>query len=510
MADKFRDPIEDDPVIDLLAFDGAALDLDGVITRTATVHAAAWKRLFDAFLARYAARTGEAFRPFDIEGDYLRYVDGKPRLDGVRDFLRSRGIVPSDGERDDPPERETVCGLGNGKDALFHELLAQKGVEVFDSSVSFIRRLRTMGLKTAVVSASKNTAPILKAAGLVDLFDACVDGVEAARLGLKGKPSPDTFLHAAKLLGVPPGRVFGVEDSLAGVEAIRAAGFGLAIGLARTGQGSALAAHGASVVVPDLSGVQVRTKEAGDPARDLRAREGAQACAPSAELPVMPSADPDWVLVEEGFTPTREHEVESLFTIGNGYIGSRAALAEGSSLSAPETFIAGVFDTRPGAPPELAALPEWEHLSIEVEGQPLRLDLGRFLEHRRILDLRQAMVWREWRHQDAAGRLTRIRGLRLASRRGSASAGGIRHVLSGELQRPDVARRVHRRFSGQADHHGRSHGAGRSDPFDWFCPHHSCRGSRNAAVAEGRVSGRFTGSIASSRSIPRGIPAAPR
>ena len=177
--------------------------------------------------------------------------------------------------RDDPPERETVCGLGNGKDALFRELLAQKGVEVFDGSVAFIRRLRTTGLKTAVVSASKNTVPILKAAGLADLFDACVDGVEAARLGLKGKPSPDTFLHAAKLLGVPPGRAFGVEDSLAGVEAIRAAGFGLVIGVDRTGQGAALAAHGAGVVVPDLSGVQVRAKEAGDPARDASgARRG--------------------------------------------------------------------------------------------------------------------------------------------------------------------------------------------------------------------------------------------
>ncbi|GAA0604196.1 hypothetical protein GCM10009416_47240 [Craurococcus roseus] len=426
MADNLAPSIEGAPVLDLAEFDGAAFDLDGVITRTATVHAAAWKRLFDAFLARRAARMREEFRPFDAEGDYLRHVDGKPRLDGVRDFLRSRAIVLPDGEPDDPPERETVCSLGNGKDALFRQLLARKGVEVFDGSVAFIRRLRGAGLKTAVVSASKNTVPILKAAGLADLFDACVDGVEAERLGLEGKPSPDTFLHAAKVLGVPPKRILGVEDSLAGVEAIRAAGFGLAVGVDRTGHGAALAAHGAGVVVPDLTALHLRAKEAGDPARDLRVREGAQACGPSADLPLWPSADPEWVLVEEGFTPTREHEVESLFTIGNGYIGSRAALAEGSSLSAPETFIAGVFDTRPGASPELATLPEWEHLSITVEGQPLRLDLGRFLEHRRILDLRQAIVWREWQHQDAAGRLTRIRGLRLAS-------AADRHLLVGSV-----------------------------------------------------------------------------
>ena len=271
------------------------------------MHAAAWKRLFDRFLECRAAATGDAFRPFDIEGDYLRYVDGKPRLDGVRDFLGSRGIVLPDGGPDDPPERETVSGLGNGKNALFREILGQKGVEVFEGSVAFIRSVRNAGLKTAVVSASKNTVPILSAAGLSDLFDARIDGVEAARLGLRGKPSPDTFLHAAKLLGVSPLLAFGVEDSLAGVEAIRAARFGLTIGVDRGGQRAALAAHGADVVVADLGELQIRRKEPSNSAQALQARSVASA---GTDLPVAPSTDPEWILVEEGFTLAREHEVE--------------------------------------------------------------------------------------------------------------------------------------------------------------------------------------------------------
>lgn len=415
MADTLSDVRERGPPIEVSAFDAAVFDLDGVITRTATVHAAAWKRLFDAFLERLAARTGAAFQPFDIEGDYLCYVDGKPRLDGVRDFLRSRGVILPEGEPDDPPGRETVCGLGNGKNALFQEILAQHGVEVFEGSVEFIRNLRKAGLGTAVVSASKNTVPILKAAGLVGLFDVCVDGVEAARLGLKGKPSPDTFLYATKALGISPSRALGVEDSLAGVEAIRAAGFGLVIGVDRSGQGPALAAHGASVVVPDLCALCVHAKEQSDPAHALRAHTPTEGSGWPIDLPATPTADPEWILVEEGFSLAREHELESLFAIANGYVGTRGSLAEGSPLSSPATFVAGVFDSKPGAPPELVTVPDWTHLSVTVKGQPVRLDTGQNLRHCRVLDLKQAILWRDRRHQDAAGRITRVRGLRLAS-----------------------------------------------------------------------------------------------
>lgn len=416
MPDESDASSEGGPVIELSAFDGAAFDLDGVITRTATVHASAWKRLFDEFLQTRAARTGEPFRPFDSDADYRQYVDGKPRYEGVRDFLTSRGIDLPDGARDDPPERETVRGLGNRKNALFRELVASMGVGVFDGSVTLLRKLRQAGLRTAVVSSSKNTAAILDVAGLADLFDVRVDGVEAARLGLKGKPAPDTFLHAAEALGVQPERAFGVEDSLAGVEAIRAAGFALVIGVGPTDHEAALVAHGANLVVPDLGALRIQAgSREDDPPLAPQARTVVPDPRPLAGLGVAPSADPQWVQVEEGFTLTREHEIESLFAIGNGHIGSRGSLAEGSGLSAPATFVNGVFDCEPGSQPALAIVPDWTHLSVAVEGQPLRLEGGQTLEHRRILDLRQAMLWREWRQQDAAGRITRIRGFRLAS-----------------------------------------------------------------------------------------------
>ena len=239
-------------------FEAAVFDLDGVVTRTASVHSAAWKELFDAYLKQVSLGSGKPFRPFDAEKDYRRYVDGKPRYEGVKGFLDSRGIMLPYGDPGDPPERETICGLGNRKNALFRERLAKDGVEVFDSSVWLIRALRERGFKTALVSSSQNAKAVLEAAGLTDLFDAIVDGVEAARLGLKGKPDPDIFLRAAEVLGVAPERALAVEDAIAGVEAARAGGFGLVIGVDRAGEGAALRAHGAHLVVRDLGELHVR------------------------------------------------------------------------------------------------------------------------------------------------------------------------------------------------------------------------------------------------------------
>jgi len=252
MAQSADRAADSGPVLDTRAFDAGVFDLDGVVTRTASVHAAAWKALFDAVLEHRSARTGEPFRGFDAKTDYRQYVDGKPRDEGVRSFLESRGIVLPYGEPDDPPEGETVCGLGNRKNLFFQERLAQSGVEVFESSVAFIRQIRAYGLKTALVSSSRNAAAVLAAAGLTGLFDVRVDGIEAARLGLKGKPSPETFRHATGRLRVEAARAFGVEDALAGVEAIRAAGFGLVVGVDRSGQGAALRDHGADIVVRNL------------------------------------------------------------------------------------------------------------------------------------------------------------------------------------------------------------------------------------------------------------------
>lgn len=397
-------------VLDLSAFDAAMFDLDGVVTRTAALHAATWRQLFDDFLRRRAEAGGEAFRPFDVDGDYRRDVDGKPRHDGIRSFLASRGIILPEGQPDDGPGRETVFGLGARKNELFREALARSGVEVFEGSVAFIRRLRDEGLKTAAVSSSKNAAAVLGAAGLADLFDIRVDGLESERLGLRGKPAPDTFVHAARALGVDAARALGVEDALAGVEAIRAAGFGLVIGVDRSGQAAALREHGAGLVVQDLAQLQIVS-----PPPTIGRPQAAGGPPGWTSLPTAPTREGGWLLVEEGFTLTREHELESIFAIGNGHLGSRASLAEGSTMSAPATFVAGVFDARPGPTPGLAILPDWARITMAIEGQPLRLEAGRILEHRRTLDLKQAILWREWRHEDPAGRITALRGLRLAS-----------------------------------------------------------------------------------------------
>ncbi|MFQ5665487.1 MAG: trehalose-phosphatase [Candidatus Binatia bacterium] len=233
-------------------FDAVILDLDGVVTRTAALHAQAWKRLFDEYLTRHAARAGEAFKPFDIDIDYRSYVDGKPRYEGVRSFLASRGIALPDGTPADDAGLETVCGLGNRKDAYFQESLRQHGVEVYDSTVAFIRSVRSRGLKIAVASSSKNCAAVLEAAQLTNLFEARVDGIEIERLNLQGKPNPDMFLEAAKRLNVEPRRAVVVEDAVAGVQAGRRGGFGLVVGVDRAGHAAALRANGADVVVSDL------------------------------------------------------------------------------------------------------------------------------------------------------------------------------------------------------------------------------------------------------------------
>jgi trehalose 6-phosphate phosphatase len=241
-------------------FDAAIFDLDGVVTRTARVHAAAWKRLFDKYLHQRAAKTGEPFRPFDIERDYRPYVDGKPRYDGVASFLESRGIALPRGDPSDPPEHETVCGLGNRKDQYFHEILQKDGVEVFDSTVALIRRLRNRRIRTALVSSSRNARAVIKTAGLTDLFDVCIDGYDVARLGLRGKPEPDLFLKAAEDLGVQPERAIVLEDALSGVQAGRAGAFGLVVGVDRVGQASELKRNGADIVVADLADLHIRLR----------------------------------------------------------------------------------------------------------------------------------------------------------------------------------------------------------------------------------------------------------
>ena len=231
-------------------------DLDGVITDTATVHADAWKQVFDEYLAGLPSRQGEDHQPFR-QRDYLQYVDGRPRYDGVDGFLRSRGVVLPWGDPSAPSERATVCGLGNRKDRAFQERLQLEGIRSFEDGVDLVRRVRVAGLATAIISASDNCRQVLVMAGLEDLFPVRVDGAVATGLGLPGKPDPAVLIEAARRLGVAPGAAVLVEDAEAGVEAGRRGGFGLVIGVARDGHHHGLLTKGADVVVRRLDEVQV-------------------------------------------------------------------------------------------------------------------------------------------------------------------------------------------------------------------------------------------------------------
>lgn len=239
------------PKLRLSSFDAVIFDLDGVITRTAEVHAQAWKRLFDEFLRARAEARSEPFRPFD-DNDYLSYVDGKPRFDGVNSFLKSRGIDLPWGELEDGEDEESVCGLGNRKNRYFREHLEREGVEAFESSVRLLHTLRDGKVKTGLASSSRNSRAVLEAAGLTDLFEIRVDGNDLAELGLNGKPAPDLFLLAADRLGVDPSRAVVVEDAISGVEAGRAGDFVHVIGVDRGVGPEGLREGGADIVVSDL------------------------------------------------------------------------------------------------------------------------------------------------------------------------------------------------------------------------------------------------------------------
>ena len=234
-------------------YDAWLFDLDGIITDTASVHANAWKKMFNEYLEEVAEREGESFEPFEIETDYVSYVDGMPRYNGVDSFLRSRGIVLEWGNPSDPPEKETVCGLGNRKNDMFNKVLKAQGAEVFESSVSLVRGLKARGKRVAVVTSSKNCDTVLAVAGLTDLFEAKVDGNVAVERKLAGQPDPHTYEEAARMLGSTPARSVVFEDAISGVQAGKAGGFGLVIGVARHDDPAALTQNGAEIVVRDLA-----------------------------------------------------------------------------------------------------------------------------------------------------------------------------------------------------------------------------------------------------------------
>jgi len=386
---------------DLSLYDGAAFDLDGVVTDTATVHAAAWKRLFDE-LGRDIA-----FAPFDIARDYHTLVDGKSRLDGIRDFLASRRVVLPPGGPGDGVDARTLHALSQRKEALFLAQLEIDGVRVFQDAVALLERLRIAGVRIAVVSSSENTASILARAGLESLFDVRVDGLVARELGLAGKPAADVFLEAARRLDCSPSRMVGFEDAASGVDALHAAAYALVVAIDRGKRnGTELVSKGAHELLETLDDIVLANAEP-------LGWCGEQDC-PTLPPYAMPTPDPAWKIRAQGFDPAREHDIESLLAVGNGFVGTRGSTHETNRASSPATYVGGLYQPT-STSPELVVAPDWTHWSLQLDGRPIDLEEGRTLSHARTLDMRQAILFRHWRHRDDAGRVTRLGSMRIAS-----------------------------------------------------------------------------------------------
>lgn len=421
-------------------FVAAAFDLDGVITDTARVHAEAWTAVFDPLLQESAEREGIAFEPFTPE-DYRTYVDGRPRLEAIRAFLSARGMSLPEGEISDGSDTTTIHGLAERKNALFLQLILKRGVDVYPSSIALVRRLRSLGLKTAIVSSSKNCEKILRVAGLEGLFDVTVTGLDREKLSLRGKPAPDTFLEAARRLSVPPAQTIVIEDAIAGVAAGHSGRFGLTIGVDRNGNAAALREAGANIVVSDLADIRLELDDAlsgrtswGKPKPDVHcldpfiAHTGTQTLAP-----VIPAVDP-WIFACDRYDPTIEGRWETLFALGNGYFVTRGAASESQAnddIHYPGTYLAGgynrlttVLDGHAIEHEDLVNLPNWLPLSFCIDDGEW-LDLGGLdiLAFRQELDLRHGLYKRTVRVRDTAGRETKIVERRLVHMRDRNLAG---------------------------------------------------------------------------------------
>ncbi|MBN2552371.1 MAG: beta-phosphoglucomutase family hydrolase [Spirochaetales bacterium] len=400
---------------------GAVFDLDGVITQTARVHFNAWKQTFDTFLASRNGLAKEQRRPFTREEDYIPYVDGKPRYQGVKSFLESRDVSLPFGKPDDPPNRASVCGVGNRKNELFRELVASDGVEIYQSTIRFIRNLKQRGVKVAVASSSMNCQFILEKTGLDGLFEDIVGGTVSRALGLKGKPEPDIFLVAAENLGVEPGCCILVEDAISGVEAGRRGNFALVIGIARSGDVESLKAYGADIVINDMKELSWK-----DVQRWFERGLDQE----------------NWMLVYHGFEPERERLRESLTTVGNGYFGTRGCLETNRAdevVHYPGTYIAGLYNSLPSVVfrktitnNDLVNCPNWLLIEVAIENGKFRSPLDmELLEYLHALDMRAALMSRRLTFKDRKGRVTTITSERLASM-ADAHLGGIRFTVRPE------------------------------------------------------------------------------
>src|SRR5215472_9232604 len=404
-------------------FDAVLFDLDGVLTTTATLHEAAWRSTFDAFLDEWDAAHGTSTARFDA-ADYAAYVDGKPRQDGVRDFLEARGITLPVGTPDEPPSTQTVWGLGNLKQERVVAELAAGGAEVFPGSIAWVRELREAGLKTAVVSSSQNAAAILAQVGISNLFDTRIDGQTALDQDLPGKPAPEMFLAAAAVLGVVPARSVVVEDALAGVAAGRAGNFGLVVGVNRAGQARALAEHGADVVVEDLgellADVTEEVHRSGPRAHRLRAAARRILVASAEHL-----TDP-WQLVERDPNPDDVGRTESLFAVSNGYLGIRGTHEEGEPAYRPATLLNGFHETWPIVYPEVVndlattgqtviPVPDGTSIRLLVDEEPVNLATTEVREYERTLNMADGTLSRSVTYQLPGGRRIKIDSSRFVS-----------------------------------------------------------------------------------------------
>ncbi len=387
-----------------LQFDAVIFDLDGVITKTALVHSTAWKTMFDEFLAGYSQKQNIPFKEFTHTADYLPFVDGKPRYKGVQDFLTSRGISLPFGDPSDSHDKETICGLGNRKDYAFNEILKRDGVGVYDSTVDLIKQLKENDIRIGVASSSKNCAPVLEAAGLLDLFETRVDGVVSVELNLKGKPEPDIFTTAADNLGVSYERTAIVEDAVSGVQAGRKGDFGLVLGVAREENEHELLLNGADLVVADLSEISL---------------EGIN------DWFIAGIENECWTLTYQEFEPIKERTREALLTVGNGYFGTRGAMEEitPSAHHSPGTYVAGLYNRlesqvgdRTVENEDFVNIPNWLPITFRVDKEPwFDFSKAKFREFIKTLDFRTGAFSRRLVVEDEQGRLTAIDSHRIAS-----------------------------------------------------------------------------------------------
>ncbi len=396
--------VEPPVVIDPDLVDAVLFDLDGVLTDTAALHLAAWQQVFDEFLADYARRSGRRPRTFDPSVDYASHLDGRLRHEGVAAVLASRSIVLATGDPADPPGHDTVWALANRKQGAFMCLLGRQRVALLPGALELVRALRRAGVRTGVVSSSRNADPVLISAGL-DRFDIRVDGVEAERLGLPGKPDPASFLEAAARLKAPPSRIVVFEDAIAGVRAAHAGDFGRVVGVGVGEQASALRDAGADIAIADLTDVEVA--------------EPFVCCASNHR------GAAEWVLVFDGFDPHDEARREALCTTGNGYMATRGAAPEASADEThyPGTYLAGIYNRlvshvagKDVEHEDLVNTPNWLPLTFRIgDGEWFGGPTWELLEQRWELDLRHGILTRRARARDALGRIVAVEQRRLVS-----------------------------------------------------------------------------------------------